>query len=189
MVNLATSNTQKDYATAPKADTSNSDGYLACINSCPAADNITCQTNCAKAWGYNTPQASSTPPPTGSPGGGECTLPPTTAQRQETQNALDYMIPLLNAIPPMSQIVSPPPVDYQNAVQGVVDQNNNITGNANAVYPPYVNDNVIALNFAYIVGPANHVVSNIVGMGTTWRAAWRVTSTSCGGGGNNNLPI
>ncbi len=70
MVNLATSNPSNDYNSAPKADTSKSDGYLACINSCPAADNLTCQTNCASAWGYNVPQPSSTPPAPTSGGGG-----------------------------------------------------------------------------------------------------------------------
>lgn len=76
LANLALSKPSDDYKNAPKADTSNSDGYLACINTCPAADNITCQTNCAKAWGYNTPQASSTPPlPSSPPGGGHCADP------------------------------------------------------------------------------------------------------------------
>ncbi len=69
IINLATSNPSNDYATAPKTDTSSSDKYLACVNSCPAADNITCQTNCARAWGYNVPQASSSPP-SAPPGGG-----------------------------------------------------------------------------------------------------------------------
>ena len=62
IINLATSNSSNDYRNAPRADTSSSDGYLACINACPAANDLTCQTNCASAWGYNTPQASSTPP-------------------------------------------------------------------------------------------------------------------------------
>ncbi len=58
LVNLATSNSEKDYRDAPKAD-AKTDGYLSCINSCPAADNLACQTNCADAWGYSPPQASS----------------------------------------------------------------------------------------------------------------------------------
>src|SRR3989344_9610345 len=63
MVNLATSSPSNDYNSAPKADTSNSDGFFACINSCQKANDLSCQNNCAKAWGYNVPEASSTPPP------------------------------------------------------------------------------------------------------------------------------
>lgn len=58
MINLATSNPSNDYKNAPKADTSSSDGYLACVNSCQAGRDVSCQTNCAKAWGYNPPEAS-----------------------------------------------------------------------------------------------------------------------------------
>ena len=61
MINLATSDSSKDYESAPKAD-SRTNGYLSCINSCPASDNLACQTNCADAWGYRPPQSNYTPP-------------------------------------------------------------------------------------------------------------------------------
>lgn len=64
LINLATSNTDNDYKNAPKVD-DKTKGYLACINACPKADDLTCQTNCAKAWGYNVPQASTPPPDDG----------------------------------------------------------------------------------------------------------------------------
>ena len=116
----------------------------------------------------------------------ECSPAPTAAQTREAQAAIDFMIPLLNAIPPMNPVVSPPPADYQAAVENIVSQSNSRFPGAQAVYTPYVADNVIAMVFNYIVGPADHVVSNQVGIGTTWRNAWRVTCTTTppGGGGS-----
>lgn len=84
MMNLATSDPEKDYKDAPKAGTE-TDGYLSCINSCPAGRDLSCQTNCADAWGYSPPESScasaeecgGTPPGNGngdgeeSPPGGE----------------------------------------------------------------------------------------------------------------------
>ena len=84
MINLATSNPDKDYKDAPKADDSNTKGYLACINTCPSGKDLSCQQNCAKAWGYSTPTSPCDPSTPGScdslaGGGGEgvCTLPAT----------------------------------------------------------------------------------------------------------------
>lgn len=105
----------------------------------------------------------------------DCSPVPTQAQTEESQNAIDFIIPLLEAIPKMNPVVSPPPQDYQNAVQDAVDQTNANFPGVKALYAPYASDNVVAMLFNYLVGPADHVVSNQVGIVTNWTNAWRVT--------------
>ncbi len=61
--------------------------------------------------------AATTPPPPPTTGGGErpaCTV--------EGYNEQQFLLPLLNAIPPMDPVVSPPPADYQAAVNAAVAQ-------------------------------------------------------------------
>ena len=113
----------------------------------------------------------------------ECSPVPTKAEKKESEDAVAFIIPLLEAIPKMSPIVSPPPQSYQDAVQAAVDQTNTKYPNVGAAYAAYVNDNVIAMKFNYIVGPSDHIVSNQVGIVTTWTNAWRVVCEGGGGGG------
>ncbi|MCX6701873.1 MAG: DUF5011 domain-containing protein [Candidatus Zambryskibacteria bacterium] len=110
----------------------------------------------------------------------ECIPPPTAAEKKEAEDAIDFMIPLLEAIPKMNPVVSPPPVDYQAAVEDVVSKTNARFPNVKAAYTSYANDNVIAMVLNYIVGPADHVVSNQVPMVTVWTNAWRVTCDTGG---------
>ncbi|KND47994.1 MAG: hypothetical protein AB201_00105 [Parcubacteria bacterium C7867-006] len=125
---------------------------------------------------YNTPGGGA------SSGGNDCVMPPTTAQTQETQNAIDFMIPQLEAIQKMNPITTPAPQWYQQAVQDIINRTNAIYPSVAALY--YPGENVIGMAFNYLVGPATIVVSNQVGIGDTWRNAWRVTcSTTTGGGG------
>ncbi len=77
LANLATSNPARDYDNAPKADTSRSGGYLACLNSCPAGTDLSCQNNCAKAWGnYSPPSADCTKVDCSTTGDGGVGVPP-----------------------------------------------------------------------------------------------------------------
>jgi hypothetical protein len=104
---------------------------------------------------------------------GECSPAPTPAQRQESQDAINFIIPLLEGIPKMDPVVTPAPADYQTAVQAVISQANTKFPGVGALYYPGEND--IGMTFNYIVGPATIVVSNQVPITTTWTNAWRVT--------------
>ncbi len=157
MINLALDNPSNDYNNAPKADTSASDGYLACINTCPKADNLTCQNNCAKAFpngGYNVAEPSSTPPPRPTPTPDSPERQPCTAGGHNEQI---FMLPLLNGG------FTPQDVVFQTNTQfGLTRQNRN-----EAVY--YPENNTIGLPEFYLAGPtAGRPISP--GTGLPWDA-------------------
>lgn len=110
----------------------------------------------------------------------ECPIPPTAIQTADNQAAIDYLVPALEAIPKMNPIVTPPPADYQAAVQAVVADAKSKFPTTGPLY--YPGDNTVGLNYTYIVGPATIVASNQVGIGDTWRAVWRVTCAAGTGG-------
>ncbi len=114
----------------------------------------------------------------------ECIATPTDAQLQETQNAVDFIIPLLEAIPKMNPVRTPAPADYQSAVQSAIDQANSRFPNVKFTYYPREND--VAGAYNYIVGPATLVVSNQVGIGDAWRNVMRVTCGSDSNGTGSN---
>ncbi len=168
MANLAISNPSNDYKTAPEADTSNSSGYLACINSCPAGRDLSCQNNCAKAWGYNVPSASCS----GADciGGGIEVQVACTATGPAEQA---FMLPLLNG---------------GTSPQDVVSQTNQkfglTTGNEAVYYP---NNNTIGLPEFYLAGPTStRPVSPNTGL--PWDVVIRCDSSGGGGGPTENGP-
>lgn len=129
------------------------------------------------------------PPPTG---GDACQLDPNAEERKQSQDALDFMMPLLNDIPvdnPLMTTPTPPSASYQSAVQNIVDQVNKRYPLVKAAYAgtEYVKENTIAMVWTYIVGPVSassgkisHQLNNSQ---TIWQSAWRVTSPTCPGSG------
>lgn len=129
------------------------------------------------------------PPPTG---GDACQLDPNAEERKQSQDALDFMMPLLNAIPvdnPLMTTPTPPSANYQSAVQNIVDQVNSRYPLVKAAYAgtEYVKENTIAMVWTYVVGPVSassgKISNQLNNSQTIWQSAWRVTSPTCPGSG------